>query len=267
MEYSGFFNANFDAESGTYDREYSANDFAAFFSSFVGDGIYSGLDATAGNYKVTVNSGSAMIKGYMYRNDASIIFDIAQVDTVGKSRIDYVVISLSEANREIVAKVISGAESVSPVPPTIGDTDLLVAEVTVTNGSSTLELVDKRTYINTAELAERLAAAESKLVKDWQPLGQTTGSTPLIIPSGAKELAAIIYVNNNKAQSLVFNIPLDLFDAGTAYCFSTGFYQNASSFYSAEVQIEGNNFLMSKVYNNENTNNRRINSTMKVMWR
>ena len=34
MEYSGFFNANFDAESGTYDREYSANDFAAFFSSF-----------------------------------------------------------------------------------------------------------------------------------------------------------------------------------------------------------------------------------------
>ena len=260
MERYGFFN------SVNGDRPYDANDFVSYLGAALSNGVLGDSDdslAVAANESVgvSVNIGRAVINGYWFENQESKNISLAADKTYN------IVVSVDLSARQVEIKAKTEA---------VTDNEIILATVITPAIGNVTEsnITDKRTFITGrvldqkfADLAGRLAAAESKLVKDWQPLGETTGSTPLIIPSGAKELAAIIYVNNNKLQSLLFNIPLDMFDAGTAYCFSTGFYQNATSFYSAEVQIEGNNFLMSRVYQNENTNNRRINSTMKVMWR
>ena len=67
---SGFFNAV--QSGGTYDRTYNAADFADYFSSFIGNGVF--LNANSDGLKVvaktgltvTVKAGRAFIDGYYY---------------------------------------------------------------------------------------------------------------------------------------------------------------------------------------------------------
>ena len=68
-EKSGFFNAL--QSGGVYDRIYDASDFASYFSSFIGNGVFvSPVDqlkvvAKSGR-TVTVKKGKAFIDGYYY---------------------------------------------------------------------------------------------------------------------------------------------------------------------------------------------------------
>ena len=117
-EYSGFFNAETDG-NGNYDRSYSAEQFAAYFSAFIGNGVYitpaTQLQVFAKGDGVTIGikPGSAYINGYFYVNDGTIYKTLTLPD--GKnSRIDRVVIRLDLQTRTIALDVLEGIASLNP---------------------------------------------------------------------------------------------------------------------------------------------------------
>ncbi|GEM_PF-1317251 len=123
MEKSSFFNAVLDA-NGTPDRVYPAEDFAEFFSTFIGNGIFPNpstnlqvvADGTSMN--VILSMGKAWINGYCYRNTDNLTLKVDPADGV-LNRIDRVVLRLDFLNREIKAYVKKGAFASNPVVPAL----------------------------------------------------------------------------------------------------------------------------------------------------
>lgn len=73
MEKSSFFNAIID-QNGTPDRVYLAEDFAKYFSTFIGNGVFPNpanqlqVVAVDNNMQIRIKAGFAWINGYMYQN-------------------------------------------------------------------------------------------------------------------------------------------------------------------------------------------------------
>jgi len=146
---SGFFN------SKNGDRVYKAEDFARYFASFVGNGVFpnpsTNLQVAEGQgMKVAVRPGRAWINGYFFdsQHDYSIALDTA--DGVFP-RIDRVVVRWSLAEREIALAAKKGALSSSPAPPGLqrdGDVyELALADVAVPGGAASItqaDIADKR---------------------------------------------------------------------------------------------------------------------------
>lgn len=112
MEKSSFFN------SVSHDRTYKAEDWAEYFASFIGNGVFpvpsTGLQVVVDNgMNVTVKTGKAWINGYFYYNtsDLSIVLDTADGQL---NRIDRIVVRWDLTNRTITAEVKSSAFSASP---------------------------------------------------------------------------------------------------------------------------------------------------------
>lgn len=146
-EKSGIFNAVADS-SGNYDREYLAEDFAAYFSRFIANGVFpnpsTGLQVTAApspNMTVLLQPGYGYINGYTYENTAAISFDIGVADGV-LNRKDAIMIRLDKAGRVIKAYKVQGnpgASAVAPSPVRTADYyDLCVAIVNVNAGATTI---------------------------------------------------------------------------------------------------------------------------------
>lgn len=119
----GFFNAQMAGEEP--DRVYLAEQFAAYFSSFIGNGIFgksmqqlSVLAQTSANMSVKVLSGQGWINGWWYRNtdEYTLNFDVA--DGV-LNRIDRVVLRWGNQERTMWLHVIKGTASNTPVAPPI----------------------------------------------------------------------------------------------------------------------------------------------------
>jgi len=112
-----FFNS--ELIDGNYDRVYLAEDYARYFKSFIGNGIYANPST---NLQVTVNgvdmvitvaSGKAWINGYFYENTNNLLFTLSNADGVLK-RIDSIVVQLDLINRHIKTVVKTGVFSVNP---------------------------------------------------------------------------------------------------------------------------------------------------------
>lgn len=136
MEKSSFFN------SVSHDRTYKAEDWAEYFASFIGNGVFpvpsTGLQVVAGSgMNVTVRAGKAWINGYFYQNTGDLTVQLATAD--GQlNRIDRIVVQWNLTNRTIAAKVKSSAFSASPSAPAVQrDADifeLVLADVFVAAG-------------------------------------------------------------------------------------------------------------------------------------
>lgn len=117
-EYSGFFNAETDG-NGNYDRSYSAEQFAAYFSAFIGNGVYITpatqlqVFAKGDGLAIGIKPGSAYINGYFYTNDGTIYKTLTLPDGTN-SRIDRVVIRLDLQTRTIALDVLEGIASLNP---------------------------------------------------------------------------------------------------------------------------------------------------------
>lgn len=115
MEKSSFFN------SVSHDRTYKAEDWAEYFSSFIGNGVFpvpsTGLQVTANDgMNVTVKMGKAWINGYFYLNTSDLNVTLATAD--GQlNRIDRIVVRWDLTNRLISAEVKSSSFSASPSAP------------------------------------------------------------------------------------------------------------------------------------------------------
>ena len=157
METSSFFN------SLSGDRKYKAEDWAAYFASFIGNGVYANGDLAvsavtpgqeddedADPMAVKVGAGKAWINGYFYVNTASLPLEIAVADGV-LNRIDLVVLRWDLAARTITAQIKAGASASSPAAPALQrDADgyeLCLAQVYVQAGATAItqaDITDKR---------------------------------------------------------------------------------------------------------------------------
>lgn len=154
-EHYSFFDAQ--GAEGSYDRTYSSADVAAYFASFIGNGVYANpanqlkVSPANGKMAVSVAPGKAWINGYFYElSDSAKELAIA-TGNANNPRIDKVVCSLNLSNRLIELKVIQGAASANPQAPAHSREDevfdLVLAEVHVAAGAVELsaeDITDKR---------------------------------------------------------------------------------------------------------------------------
>ncbi len=149
MEKSSFFN------SVSGDRKYNAEDWASYFASLIGNGVFpipsTGLQVVAGNgMQVTVKAGKAWINGYFYNNTSDLSLTLATADGV-LNRIDRIVVRWDLTKRKISVVMKSSTPATSPVVPALQrDADayeLCIADVFVRAGSTSvmqLDITDQR---------------------------------------------------------------------------------------------------------------------------
>lgn len=146
---SGFFDA-VDLGGGNYDREYSADVFAHYFSLLVKNGVFpdpsTGMQVKAStnpDMHVTVQPGSGWINGYYITvpDDAPEVLTVPTANP-SLSRIDSVIMGLNYVEREIQLYIKSGAVSASPSAVSLQrDNDLYemeLAQITVAAGVASI---------------------------------------------------------------------------------------------------------------------------------
>lgn len=117
MEKSSFFN------SVSHDRTYKAEDWAEYFASFIGNGVFpvpsTGLQVVANDgMKLNVKTGKAWINGYFYFNTGDLAVELDTAD--GQlNRIDRVVVRWDLTNRVMSVKVKSSSFSAFPTAPAL----------------------------------------------------------------------------------------------------------------------------------------------------
>ncbi|WP_052087698.1 hypothetical protein [Paenibacillus wynnii] len=146
MEKFRFFNST---ESDI--REYTAADYAEYFGLFLSDGLYTengnaGLRVvTDAGLNCSIESGYALIRGYMYHNDSLLIKTLAPADTM-LDRIDRVALRFDEVAREIKVVIKKGIAASNPVVPALTITatvkELGLAQIHVRKGATTLSVAD-----------------------------------------------------------------------------------------------------------------------------
>lgn len=121
-EKSGFFDAH--KVSGEWDRTYISEDFARYFSAFVGNGVFANksdelqvIQSNPLGMSVTVAPGMSWLDGYFYYNDSELQLSLDNADG-SLNRIDTIVCRWSAVNRLIQTVVKKGVAAVSPQAPT-----------------------------------------------------------------------------------------------------------------------------------------------------
>ncbi len=136
-------------------REYQASEFAEYFGAFIPDGVYVennviGLEVTSTGMQATLGVGYANIRGYFYKNDSPIVFNLDAADSV-LNRIDRIVIKLDIINRNMKAILKKGTLGSSPTPPTLIDNasvkEIPIAQIKVSKGATSGVIVDERVII------------------------------------------------------------------------------------------------------------------------
>lgn len=137
------------------DRVYKAEDWAWYFSTFIGNGVFpnpsTGLQVVVDeDMTVTVKAGYAFINGYAFRNPSDYSITLETADGA-LSRIDRVVVRWDLTERDIYIKVLQGTVSASPTAAAITrDTeiyDLVLGDITVGKGVTsitTTNITDQR---------------------------------------------------------------------------------------------------------------------------
>lgn len=139
----GFFNAQKVGEE--FDRVYLAEQFAAYFAAFIGNGVYGHsmqklqvLCQDVPDMSIKVLSGEAYINGWWYRNKDTYNLSVPIADGV-LSRIDIVVVRWGNAERDMWLELITGTPSANPVKPSIRRDadyfDLQLATISVPAGA------------------------------------------------------------------------------------------------------------------------------------
>ena len=158
---SGFFNDVND------DRVYDAKDFADYFASFIGNGVFptpsTGLQLFEnGNMTTVLKAGKAWINGYYVHNDSDHIFIHDMADGLLK-RIDRIVAQYSTADRTINILMKKGMLGSNPVAPALLRNadfyELVLADVVISNGLTQItqaNIIDQRLNTSLCGIAHGL---------------------------------------------------------------------------------------------------------------
>ncbi len=166
MDIYGQWDGFFSSKQG--DRKYSDKDFAAYFSSFISNGVYSepadnlqivtgteiGKPETdsKGNYILYALPGKAFINGYAYASGINLVEIIYNevYELRSHPRIDRIVLRWDNNQRRIYFTVSRGMEAASPVPPDINNYrnnityDLGAAEISLSVNAVNISQADIR---------------------------------------------------------------------------------------------------------------------------
>jgi hypothetical protein len=149
MQLSRFFN------SLSGDRRYKAEEWAGYFASFIGNGVFpvpsNGLQVIAGSgMNIIIRAGKAWINGYFYVNDSELILPLSTADGVLR-RNDRIVLRWDLVDRAIYALIKSSAPASNPTPPPLQrDADayeICLADVLVNPGTTAISqasITDRR---------------------------------------------------------------------------------------------------------------------------
>jgi hypothetical protein len=143
VERCGFFDANLVGEE--YDRVYLASQFAAYFASFIGNGVFAEhsnqlqvVEMETPQMQIGVEKGQAWINGYWYENTDILYLPIDIADGV-LNRIDSVVLRLGFSERNIWLAVKKGTPAINPIAPEVTRTadyyELQLATISIPAGS------------------------------------------------------------------------------------------------------------------------------------
>lgn len=163
MEKSSFFT------SLNGDRKYKASEFAEYFSTFIGNGVFpnpsTNLDVVSnGDMTITIRPGFAFINGYMYHNTDNLVLTISHSDSVLR-RVDRVVLRCDFIKREIKANIKEGLFSDVPVAKELQrDVDayeICVAEIKVNSGVIQIQ----QSEITSTKLDSNLCGIVTQTVK------------------------------------------------------------------------------------------------------
>lgn len=116
----------FDAEliDGEYDRLYNAEDWARYFRSFIGNGIFANpsnnlqVISNTNDMNIIIKQGKAWVDGYFYENSDDLPLSVDVADGV-LNRIDRVVVKLDFTNREIKTYIKKGELASTPQAPSL----------------------------------------------------------------------------------------------------------------------------------------------------
>lgn len=150
MERCGFFDANLVGEE--YDRVYLAAQFAAYFASFIGNGVFGGksnelqvLAMVNPSMQITASGGQGWINGYWYENTDDLYLPIEVADGV-LNRIDSIVLRLGFSERNMWLAVKKGTLSANPSPPELTRSadyyELQLATISVKAGAVNIKQSD-----------------------------------------------------------------------------------------------------------------------------
>ncbi|HID0814608.1 TPA: hypothetical protein ACXNW8_000190 [Clostridium botulinum] len=141
MEKSGFFNAM--KVGDTWDRIYKAENYAEYFASFIGNGVFPNPSTNlqvigTDRMQVIVKPGKGWINGYKYENTDDLILSVDVADGV-LHRIDKIVLRYDVVEREIRVKIKKGEFASEPKAPQLTrDADMYelgLADIKVNAGS------------------------------------------------------------------------------------------------------------------------------------
>lgn len=145
---SGFFQAD-KLPDGTFDRSYTAAQFAGYFANFISDGVFANpadqlkVMAAADEMAVTVKPGNAYHAGYWVNLDEAQKLTIANA-AGNVSRYDAVVLQFNFDNRAASLYVKAGEFNATPVKPALERSEniyeLCLAYILI--GPAVLELTD-----------------------------------------------------------------------------------------------------------------------------
>ena len=141
-ERCGFFNAT---NAANPDRVYDSSDFAAYFASFIGNGVFAKhsnqlrvAQQESPDMSVQVLGGQAWINGWWYDNTSVLNLSIDPADGT-LDRVDIIVVQFNLTKREIKTIVRKGSLSAGATAPMLNRDDdlweLKLAEVNVSHGT------------------------------------------------------------------------------------------------------------------------------------
>ena len=152
------------------DRKYKSSDFAEYFSTFIGNGVFpnpsTNLLVTAnGDMTINLSPGYAWINGYMYHNTDNLTLTVEYADSALK-RIDRVVLRCDFINREIRAYVKKGIFASNPIAPDlergVNAYELSISDILVENGIISIQ----QSKITDTRLDESVCGIVTQTVKE-----------------------------------------------------------------------------------------------------
>lgn len=202
-ETSGFFDAVYNESTDSYDLEYLAAQFAAYFALFVGNGVFGSptnqLKVSSGDgMTIKISPGWAFINGYWYHNDEELVLSVAS-NLGTSSRSDAVLCRWDAGSRRISAVVQVGSTEVTRDGSYY---DLKLAEIFVPAGAtyvSQSNITDTRmnesvcglvTHILEVQTTADLFAQYEAIFNDWfdSVKDQVTGDLAIKLQTEFTEL-------------------------------------------------------------------------------
>ncbi len=231
-ETSGFFDAVYNESTNSYDLEYLAAQFAAYFALFVGNGVFGSptnqLKVSSGDgMTIKVSPGWAFINGYWYHNDEELVLSVTS--NIGtSSRSDAVLCRWDAGSRRISAAVLVGSTEVTRDGSYY---DLKLAEILVPAGATYVpqsNITDTRmnesvcglvTHILEVQTTEDLFAQYEAIFNEWfdSVKNQVTGDLAIRLQTEFTELNGKVDTYQANTETMISEYKTDMSNSFTQY--------------------------------------------------